>query len=216
MIDYYCTLWRSTNGQPLLSGCGDPVLFSCMWLSLKVPDKASLLSHPSITIHRYRLCATVSPAEKSFESELRGWRDDRPQTHGEPQASVRATGILVNRLADPESRHGYPPYRYKRVTALRMRAWRWHGGPSMHIRHTNLQASVGSEHCYEHDYWQRYGHRRASLGFLERHPGESERNERKCGTTVPNQGAQRDTLGQSLGRAPTLSVSRVARRLGSS
>lgn len=32
-------------------------------------------------------------------------------------------------------RGGYPPYRYKRVTALRMRAWRWHGGPSTHIRH---------------------------------------------------------------------------------
>ena len=131
-----------------------------MWLSLKVPDKATLLSHPSITILRYRLCATVSPAEKKFESELRGWRDHRPRRTTGLRASDRDLGEPV---ADPEPRRGYPPSRQacyspaNESVAVARRPFHAHTT-------YDLQASVGRQHCYEHDYWQRYGHRRARMG----------------------------------------------------
>lgn len=52
---------------------------------------------------------------------------------------MRATGIVVNRLRT-QNRGVAIHHRYKRVTALRMRGWRWYGGlSSTHIRHTDLQ-----------------------------------------------------------------------------
>jgi hypothetical protein len=129
----------------------------------------------------------------------------------------RTTGIRASdrdpseRVADPEPRRGSPPYRYKRVTALQMRAWRWHGGPSTHIRHTNLQASVGSEHCYEHDYWQRYGHGRASLpwawrGILARASATNATVAQRC----PIKARREILCGQSFGRPNSVCLTRCS------
>jgi len=122
-----------------------------MWLSLKIPDKATLLSHPSITILRYRLCATVSPAEKKFESELRGWRDHRPRRTTGLRASDRDLGEPV---ADPEPRRGYPPSLQARYSPANESVAVARRPFHAHTTYGSI-GSVGRAHYhYEHDYWQ--------------------------------------------------------------
>ena len=190
-----------------------------MRLCPRVPDKARLLSHPSITIHRYRLCATVSPAEKKFESELRGWRDHRPQTtdhrptanHRRLRASDRDLGEPV---ADPGPRRGYPPSLQacyspaNESVAVARRPFH------AHTTYGSI-GSVGKRTTTTSTTTGRCGHGRASVG-LERHPGESKRNERNCGTTVPNHGAQRDTLRAEFGRPNSVCLTRCPPGSGSS
>ena len=182
-----------------------------MWLSLRVPDKATLLSHPSITILRYRLCATVSPAEKKFESELRGWRGHRPRRTTGLRASDRDLGEPV---ADPEPRRGYPPSLQacyspaNESVAVARRPFH------AHTTYGSI-GSVGKRTITTSTTTGRCGHGRASVG-LERHPGQSKRNERNCGTTVPNHAAQRDTLRAEFGRPNSVCLTRCPPGSGSS
>ena len=188
------------------------------WITLdmcvcpRVPDKASLLSRPSTTIHRIDIGSAQRYPQPRRSSRASCGVGDATD-HGEPQASVRATGIVVNG-SRTQNRGVAIHHRYKRVTALRMRAWRWHGGPS--YAHTTYEStgSQSAKRTATSTTTGRYGHGRASLS-LERHPGESERNERNCGTTVPNHAAQRDTLRAEFGRPNSVCLTRC-RRSGSS
>jgi len=187
MIDYHCTLRRSTDGQPLLSGRDD--LSVCLsglrqacGSSPIVPDKASLLGH-RISSLRYRLCATVSPAEKRFESELRGWRDHRPHTQ---RANHRPPSLCCERQGPRTAawlslQACYSPANENMAVARRP-------SPCTYAIRVYLQLPSATSNASTTTGTGRYGQGRASLG-LERHPGESERKQRNCGTPVPNHAA---------------------------
>ena len=141
-----------------------------------------------------------------FESELRGWRPQTTDPRRTTGASVRATGIT----GEPVPRRGCC---YKRVTALRMRAWRWHGGPfHTHTTYEYTGSSVGNKHCCEHDYWQQIRTWTGQLGL-----GEASWRERAQRTQLWHSGVQsRSVERYSAGRVGPPKLCLVSRVVGSS
>lgn len=174
----------------------------------RVPDKASLLSRPSTTIHRIDIGSAQrypQPRRSSRASCGVGEATD----HGEPQASVRATGIVVNG-SRTQNRGVAIHHRYKRVTALRMRGWRWYGGlSSTHIRHTDLQVESAKRtriplRARLLEAADMDGPAWAWRGILARASATNATVAQRC----PIMERRETVCGQSLG-GPTLSVSRV-------